>query len=132
MEIISNGAVTGHADTHLLSLAQKSGSPLAQLQVSGPSRVPQLRASEPLNEHAHALNSRVLSALAVRIGAVPNVKVNKRIIGLIVRSMQEANEEVEHKGLGDTELSTNEQTHKEKAEAVETLQAEFDQLEASV
>ena len=36
------------------------------------------------------------------------------------------------KGWCDTELSTNEQTRKEKTEAVETLHAEIDQLEASI
>merc|ERR1712066_432848 len=34
--------------------------------------------------------------------------------------------------MGDTELSTNEQTRKEKTEAVETLHAEIDELEASI
>merc|ERR1719393_949450 len=51
---------------------------------------------------------------------------------LIVKLMEEANEEAEHKGWCDTELSTNEQTRKEKTEAVETLHADIDQLEASL
>merc|ERR1719194_268805 len=51
---------------------------------------------------------------------------------LIVKLMEEANEEAEHKGWCDTELSTNEQTRKEKTQAVETLHAEIDELEASV
>merc|ERR1719436_293453 len=51
---------------------------------------------------------------------------------LIVRLMEEANEEAEHKGWCDTELSTNEQTRKEKTESVETLHAEIDELQASV
>merc|ERR1719197_1920706 len=51
---------------------------------------------------------------------------------LIVKLMEEANEEAEHKGWCDTELSTNEQTRKEKTESVETLHAEIDQLEASI
>merc|ERR1719188_1042712 len=46
--------------------------------------------------------------------------------------MEEANEEAEHKGWCDTELSTNEQTRKEKTEAVESLHAEIDELEASI
>merc|ERR1719253_2493114 len=51
---------------------------------------------------------------------------------LIVRLMEEANEEADHKGWCDTELSTNEQTRKEKTVAVETLHAEIDELEASI
>merc|ERR1719473_1217275 len=51
---------------------------------------------------------------------------------LIVRLMEEANEEAEHKGWCDTELSTNEQTRKEKTAAVETLHAEIDELTASI
>merc|ERR1719230_474752 len=51
---------------------------------------------------------------------------------LITKLMEEANEEAEHKGWCDTELSTNEQTRKEKTEAVETLNAEIDQLNASI
>merc|ERR1719421_2264371 len=51
---------------------------------------------------------------------------------LIVRLMEEANEEAEHKGWCDTELSTNEQTRKEKTSAVENLHAEIDELSASI
>merc|ERR1719399_2632627 len=51
---------------------------------------------------------------------------------LIVRLMEEANEEAEHKGWCDTELATNEATRKEKTQAVETLHAEIDQLESSI
>merc|ERR1719424_1492915 len=51
---------------------------------------------------------------------------------LIVRLMEEANEEAEHKGWCDTELSTNEQTRKEKTSAVETLHADIDELSASI
>merc|ERR1712057_134086 len=59
-------------------------------------------------------------------------KIKKMIKDLIVKLMEEANEEAEQKGFCDTELSTNEQTRKEKTEAVETLHAEIDQLEASI
>merc|ERR1719436_338424 len=51
---------------------------------------------------------------------------------LIVRLMEEANEEAEHKGWCDTELATNEQTRKEKTAAMEILHAEIDELEASI
>merc|ERR1711862_167563 len=85
-----------------------------------------------LLEQAHKLNSRVLAVIAVRVSDDPFKKVKKMIKDLIVRLMEEANEEAEHKGWCDTELSTNEQTRKEKTEAVELLHAEIDQLEASI
>merc|ERR1712060_994851 len=97
--------------------------------VQGPA---QIRAAEFLQDQARNLNSRVLSALATRVRDDPFRKVKKMIKDLIVRLMEEANEEAEHKGWCDTELSTNEQTRKEKTEAVETLHAEIDQLEASI
>ena len=40
----------------------------------------------------------MLSALAVRVAEDPFVKVKKMIKDLIVRLMEEANEEAEHKG----------------------------------
>merc|ERR1719265_2318294 len=51
---------------------------------------------------------------------------------LVVRLMEEANEEADHKGWCDTELSTNTLTRKEKTDSVETLHAEIDQLEAAL
>jgi chromosome segregation ATPase len=51
---------------------------------------------------------------------------------LIVKLMEEANEEAEHKAWCDTELSSNEQTRKEKTAAVESLTAQKDELEASI
>merc|ERR1711879_558997 len=83
-------------------------------------------------DQSRQLNSRVLSTLASRVAADPFRKVKKMIKDLIVRLMEEANEEAEHKGWCDTELSTNEQTRKEKTEAVETLHAEIDELQASI
>merc|ERR1719145_144633 len=85
-----------------------------------------------LREQAQKLNSRVLYSLATRANDDPFRKVKKMIKDLIVRLMEEANDEAEHKGWCDTELSTYEQTRKEKTEAVETLHAEIDQLEASI
>merc|ERR1740121_381587 len=85
-----------------------------------------------LRSQGQRLNSRVLSALAQHANDDPFTKVKKMIKDLITRLMEEANDEAEHKGWCDTELSTNEQTRKEKTEAVETLHAEIDQLEASI
>jgi cell division septum initiation protein DivIVA len=130
IEIISSSAVSGNADKHLPSLAQK-GSALSQLRSSLNAQT-QDRVAQYLSVQATKLNSRVLAALAVHAKDDPFAKVKKMIKDLIVRLMEEANEEAEHKGWCDTELSTNEQTRKEKTEAVETLHAEIDQLEASI
>merc|ERR1712185_168807 len=88
-----------------------------------------------LNRQANKLNSRILAQLAMQAqqpSSDPFAKVKKLIQDLIVRLMEEANEEAEHKGWCDTELATNEQTRKEKTAAVETLHAEIDELEASI
>merc|ERR1719480_299294 len=132
IEIISGSAVSGAGETHLpSSLLQRRKSSLAQLRSENNGQL-QARASNYLRGQAEKLNSKVLSALAGRAAADPFRKVKKMIKDLITRLMEEANEEAEHKGWCDTELSTNEQTRKEKTAAVETLHAEIDQLEASI
>jgi len=130
IEIVSSGAVSGNADKHLpAALLQKPA--LAQLRADSSSQN-QMRVAAYLQKRAETLGSRVLSALAERVESDPFAKVKKMIKDLIVKLMEEANEEAEHKGWCDTELSTNEQTRKEKTEAVESLHAEIDQLEASI
>ena len=51
---------------------------------------------------------------------------------LIVRLMEEAADEAEHKGWCDTELGTNEQIRKEKTDVVESLHAQIDELNAAI
>jgi hypothetical protein len=133
IEIMSSGAVSGNADKHLPSLVQKPPS-FIQLNARSTMASPavQRRLSNFLKEKAQEINSRVLSALAVHVSEDPFVKVKKMIKDLIVRLMEEANEEAEHKGWCDTELGTNEQTRKEKTNAVETLHSEIDELSATI
>merc|ERR1719360_38512 len=130
IEIISSGAVSGNADKYLPTLVQ-TGNSLASLRVDA-ERTAQSRAAVFLTGRANKLSSRLLSTVANRVSADPFRKVKKMIKDLITRLMEESNEEAEHKGWCDTELSTNEQTRKEKTSAVETLHAEIDQLEASI
>jgi cell division septum initiation protein DivIVA len=132
IEIISSGAVSGAADKHLPALAQLKSSALAQLRADSTDRQNQDRVVKFLQAQAGKLGSRVLAQLAVKVAEDPFGKVKKMIKDLIVRLMEEANEEAEHKGWCDTELSTNEQTRKEKTDAVETLHSEIDELEASI
>merc|ERR1719380_230943 len=131
IEIISSEAVSGNAEKHLPSLLQNKGPSFAQLRAGGLSPA-QERTAEYLRDQATQLNSRVLSAIATRVEADPFKKVKKLIKDLITKLLEEANEEAEHKGWCDTELATNEQTRNEKTEAVETLHAEIDELQASI
>ena len=104
IEIIAGGAVSGNADKHLPSMLQ-TGAAFAQLRMTAESRSYE-RAAAFLNSRATELNSRVLMAIAQRAQADPFGKVRKMIQDLIVKLMEEANEESEHKGWCDTELST--------------------------
>jgi len=129
--IIESADVAGSADKYLPAMLQTKKSALAQLR-SGNQNERQEQAAEFLRERSQKYNSRVLSLLAGRVTADPLGKVKKMIKDLIVKLMEEATAEVEHKGWCDTELATNEQTRQEKTESVETLTAEIDQLEASI
>jgi len=131
IEIIGSDSVSGSADKHLPSMVQ-TGKSFAQLRTVNSGDENQARVAQFLQEKGQELGSRVLSALAVRVQSDPFAKVKKMIKDLIVRLMEEANEEAEHKGWCDTELSTNEQTRKEKTSAVESLHANIDELEASI
>merc|ERR1719443_762453 len=108
IEILSGEDVSGNAEKHLPTLAQMTGPSLSQLRSDGRSPT-QTQASLYLEGQAKVLNSRVLAALAVRAADSPFKKVIKMIKDLIVRLQEEANEEAEHKGWCDEQLSTNEQ-----------------------
>merc|ERR1719399_498402 len=85
-----------------------------------------------LKDEAERLHSKVLSALSTRVAYDPFKSVKKMIKELITKLMEEANEEAEHKAWCDTEMSTNEQTRKEKTEAVDMLNSEIDELGAMI
>merc|ERR1719454_2506864 len=119
------------SEEHLPQLLQKKSSSFVQLRAS--SQNPnQVRVAAYLQEQGKQLHSKVLSVIALRVAADPFKSVKKMIKHMIVKLMEEATEEAEHKGFCDTELSTNEHTRKETTEQVEILTAEIDQLEASV
>merc|ERR1719414_1550148 len=114
-------------------MIQAKGSAMAQAALrSNTESQARARVVQYLRRQAKALDSRVLAMLAARVSDDPFKKVKKMIKDLIVRLMEEANDEAEHKGWCDTELATNEQTRKEKTDTVETLHAEIDSLEASI
>lgn len=130
IEIVSSGAVSGAADEHLPGLIQ-SGTSFAQLRATTLTPA-QSRVHQFLQDRSEKFGSRVLAALANHVASDPLGKVKKMIKDLIIKLMEEANEEAEHKGWCDMELGTNAQTRKEKTQSVELLHAEIDELEASI
>jgi len=130
IEIIGSGAVAGNADKHLPAAMVQTGSSFAQLRTRDDGN--QAKVAHFLQSQSEKFGSRVLSLVAQRIESDPFVKVKKMIKDLITKLMEEAAAESEHKGWCDTELSTNEQTRKEKTAGVEALHAQIDELEASI
>merc|ERR1719456_2097236 len=130
-EVLAGGAVSGSADKHLPALAQIHSASFAQLRAmaTNPSQV---RVAAFLRDASTRFNSKVLEAISVRVAYDPFKSVKKMLKEMVVKLMEEANEEAEHKGWCDTELATNEQTRSEKTEAVEVLHAEIDELQATI
>jgi len=94
IEITSSNDASGNEVKHLPSLVQKTA--LTQVRASTRGETQQL-AIEYLQIQGKRLDSRVLSALAVRVSDDPFTKVKKMIKGLIARLMEKANKEAEHK-----------------------------------
>merc|ERR1719506_2440906 len=128
IEIISGGAVSGAADKHLPSLVQK---PSFALRASTMSES-QGKVAEFLQSKAQELHSKMLSLLVAHAAADPFVKVKKMIKDMIIKLMEEANEETEHKGWCDGELGANKVQREAKTEDVNTLTAQADQLTADI
>merc|ERR1719327_1958801 len=131
IEIIGSGDVAGAAEKHLPTLVQSKATSLAQLRAANYSPE-QARATQFLQDAAKRLNSKVLLSVAEHCEDDPFKKVKRMIKELIVKLMEEAGAEANHKAFCDTELATNAQTRKEKTEDVETLTAEIDELQASI
>jgi len=133
IEIISSQAVAGSGDKHLPALLQmhKRAGALAQLRSNTVSPV-QKKVASFLNEQARKTGSRLLSAMALSAEANPFGKVKKMIKDLIVKLMEEATSETEHKGWCDTELTTNKQTRDKKTSEVNELESEIEDLTATI
>jgi len=85
-----------------------------------------------LESQAAKTHSRLLSMVAAKAAADPFRKVKKMIKDLIVKLMEEATEEAEHKGWCDTELTTNQQSRDTLTANVNELTAEIDELTALI
>jgi len=127
IEILGSDAVSGAGEKHLPAFGL-----LRSVQTVQGNELVQERVSQFLKDRADQLHSRTLSMLAVRVQEDPFAKVKKMIKDLIVRLMEEANQETEHKGWCDTELSVNKVTRDKKTEAVNMLTSEIEQLTADI
>jgi len=134
MEILSSDAVTGNADKYLPAvLLQTKSASLAQLRNSASEDVvTRRRVAAFLQGRARDLGSRYLSLIAERASEDPFGKVKKMIKDLIVKLMEQANSEADHKAYCDTELATNKQTRENKAAEVEELTASVEKHTAEI
>jgi|Transcript_29661 tetratricopeptide (TPR) repeat protein len=134
IEIISSEAVAGSGEKHLPALVQiasKRAAGFAQLR-SGQTSPIQQKLAVFLNQQAQKSGSRLLAEMAMQVEANPFGKVKKMIKDLIVKLMEEATEEAEHKGWCDTELTTNKQTRDRKSEEVAEYTDLIEELTAAI
>jgi len=134
IEIMSSDEVMGTGEKHLPQFIQlkSSKSSMSMLRSSADSPLRKKLVSF-LSQRAKETRSRLLTALATRAAAGgPFDKVKKMIKDMIVKLMEEATEESEHKGWCDTEMGTNKQTREDKADSVSTLMAESEELSAKI
>merc|ERR550537_1889216 len=135
IEIMSSDDVTGSGETYLPQFVQmKSKSKRTSFSMLRASSDSPIRAKlvSFLSSKAKSMKSKILLKLLAAAQDSPFDKVKKMIKDLIVKLMEEATEETEHKGWCDTEMGSNKQTREEKADAVSTLTADSEALEAKI
>merc|ERR1719281_797628 len=131
IEIMSSDEVMGTGEKHLPQFIQLKSS-MSMLRSSADSPLRKKLISF-LSSRAKETKSKLLLMLASKAAAGgPFDKVKKMIKDLIVKLMEEATEESEHKGWCDTEMGTNKQTREDKADQVSTLTAESEELSAKI
>merc|ERR1719487_2227522 len=114
IEIIQSPEVMGTGEKHLPQFIQlkasKTSSSMSLLRASADAPI-RAKLISFLSSRAKATKSKLLLMPATKAAAGgPFDKVKKMIKDLIVKLMEEATEESEHKGWCDTELGTNKQT----------------------
>merc|ERR1719262_439969 len=127
---MAGGAVSGGSAKHFgTELVQATA--FVQLR-AGSQNPSQMKVVAYLKAQSDKLKSRLLSVLATKVASDPFKKVKKMIKDLIVKLMEEANNEAEHKGFCDMEMATNKNTRDKKSEDVINLTAKIDELKASI
>merc|ERR1719316_712688 len=134
IEIMSSDDVTGSGEKYLPQFVQmksKTRNSFSMLRASSDTPIRKKLVSF-LSAKAKSMKSKVLLKILAAAQDGPFDKVKKMIKDLIVKLMEEATEETEHKGWCDTEMSSNKQTREDKAEAVSTLTANGEELTAKI
>jgi len=134
IEIMSSDDVTGSGEKYLPQFVQmksKTRSSFSMLRASSDSPI-RAKLVSFLSAKAKSTKSKLLLKLLATATDGPFDKVKKMIKDLIVKLMEEATEETEHKGWCDTEMGSNKQTREDKAEAVSTLTANSEELTAKI
>jgi len=125
--ILSSSEVSGTADKYLPTLVQAAAA-LVQLRGNESPEESQRRERlvQFLQGRARSSGSKYLALVANHANADPFAKVKKMIKGLIVKLMEQANSEADHKAYCDTELATNKQTREIKTAEVDELSAHIE------
>lgn len=133
IEILGSSKVSGAAEKHLPSLLQlhKKTAALIQLRTSQDNPLQQ-QVAQYLAGRAQECSSQLLALVAQKVADDPFKKVRKMIKDLVVKLMEEATAETEHKGWCDTELTTNQQTRDSKSADVASLTSTIEQLTAEL
>jgi len=127
VDILDSEGVLGTAEKHLPQLVQVATA-LVQLHLKESPEESNRREHlvQFLQSRAHSTGSKYLALVATHASGDPFVKVKKMIKDLIVKLMEQANAEADHKAYCDTELSTNKQTRDIKTSEVDELSASIE------
>lgn len=128
IEIMSSPEVS---QTSLMQKSKRQASALAKLLNERKSPV-QAEVARFLQRQSNQLNSRILSNLAERASTDGLDKVKEMLQTMVDRMEKDALEETTEQSYCDKEVKTNKATREEKTDAVATLQAEVDELNATI
>jgi len=132
IDIISSGAVAGSGAKHLPKLLQKHESTSLAFLRSAAEEPAVERAVQFLQQQAGLRNSRVLAAMASKLGGGALDKVKKLIEALILKLNEEEHKEATKKAFCDKELAESKATRNEKTDAVASLKAQVDEITAEI
>jgi len=129
IDIMTSGALT--TGSQHVNLIQKKATSLAQLRSSTKGDNVN-HVVTFLMRKAGQMNSKMLMLMAQHAQNDPFNKVKKMIKDMIFKLQEEANEEAEHKGFCDTEMSTNKQTRDTKTDQLANLKADIEEYTADI